>query len=171
MGCVILKPHIHMCAEWFANHLRTVCEPNARMCAHDCEPALCHLWTVRIPFAENQNLSVFCTNRKRTRCSGCTFHAPGVLCSPQVRRKLINRAPLMRRIRMTQRVSGTLVYTKLYLFNQNIRNFVAPSISRMATTWYKVFSYCFGYCLADLLQSTPYTKFVQIYLKFLWNFQ
>ncbi len=39
--------------------------------------------------------------------------APGVLCSPQVREKLINRSLLTRCTRMVQRVSGTLVYTKL----------------------------------------------------------
>ncbi len=26
------KPRIHKCVKWFANHLRMVCEPNARVC-------------------------------------------------------------------------------------------------------------------------------------------
>ncbi len=111
-SCV--KPHIHEHAEWFANRSWTVCEPNTRMCGRDYESALRHLWIGHIPFTKNQNLSVFWTNTKRTGCAGCLFHAPGVLCSPQVGGKLINRAPLMHHKRMAQHVSDTLVYTKLY---------------------------------------------------------
>ncbi len=92
---------------------RMVREPNTRMCGWDCEPALHHPWMVRISFAANRNLSVFCANTKRTGCAGCPFLALGVLCSPQVHGKSINRAPLMRRMQMVQRVSGALVYTKL----------------------------------------------------------
>ncbi len=87
-------------------------EPNARMCGRDCEPALRHLRTVRIPFSANRNLSVFCTNTKRTRCAGCPFYELGVLCSPQVHGKLINRVPNMCRMRMAQHVSGALMYTR-----------------------------------------------------------
>ncbi len=97
------------------NHSRTVRELNACMCGQNCEPALRHPWTVRIPFAENQNLLVFCANTKRTECAGCPFHALDVLCSPQVCGKLINHMPLVRRIRTVQCVSGALVYTKLYM--------------------------------------------------------
>ncbi len=68
---------------------------------------------VSIPFAANQNLSVFCMNTKRSGCAGCLFHAPDVLCSPQIRRKLINYVPLTRRMRMAQCVSGTLMHTQL----------------------------------------------------------
>ncbi len=68
-------------------------EPNARMCGRGCEPALRHPQTVCILFAEKQNLLVFCANTKRTGCAGCLFHAPGVLCLPQVCEKLINCAP------------------------------------------------------------------------------
>ncbi len=68
-------------------------EPNACMCGQDCEPTLCHLQTVRIPFAMNWNLSVFCANTKRIGCARCPFHAPSILCSSRVRRKLINHAP------------------------------------------------------------------------------
>ncbi len=70
----------------------TAREPNARMCGWDCEPALRHPQTVCIPFAANQNLSVFCMNTKRIGCIGCPLLAPGVLCSHQVCVKLINRA-------------------------------------------------------------------------------
>ncbi len=49
-------------------------------------------------------------------CTGCPSHAPGVLCSPQVCEKLINRTPLMHRMQMAQRVSSTLVYTKLKVY-------------------------------------------------------
>ncbi len=41
------------------------------------------------------------------------LHALSVLCSSQVRGKLINHISLMRRTRTAQRVSGALVYTKL----------------------------------------------------------
>ncbi len=64
-------------------------EPNASMCGRDCETALCCLWMVRILFAKNQNLSVFCANTE----NWMRLHALGVLCSPQVHRKLINSAP------------------------------------------------------------------------------
>ncbi len=107
-----IKPRIHERAKWFANHWRMVHKRNACMCGWNFEPALYHLRTVCIPFFANQNLSVFCANTKRTGCVGCPFYAPGVLCSPQVCRKLINHMPNTRRMRMTQLVSGTLVYTK-----------------------------------------------------------
>ncbi len=106
-----LKPCLHECAKWFGNHLRMVCKPNARTCGQDCEPALCHPRMVCIPFVANHNLSIFCANTKRPGCVGCPFHAPGVLRSPQVRRKLINFASNTRRMRMVLRVSGVLVYT------------------------------------------------------------
>ncbi len=79
------------------NGLQTACEPNANMCGWYCEPALCRMWMVRIPFAANQNLSCFCVNRKRSGCTGCPSHALGVLCSPQVCGKLINSVPNTRR--------------------------------------------------------------------------
>ncbi len=69
---------------------------------------------IREWLATNWNLSVFCANTKRTGCARCPFHVPGVLCSPQVHGKLINRVPLTRRMRTEQRSSGVLVYTKLY---------------------------------------------------------
>ncbi len=89
-------------------------ELNACMCRRDCEPLLRHLRTVHISFAVNQNLSVFCANTKRTGNARCPFHAPGVLYSPQVRRKLINSAPLTRCTQTAQHISGVFVYTKLY---------------------------------------------------------
>ncbi len=80
-----------------------------------------------------------CANTKRTGCAECPFHAPGVLCSPQVRGKLINRAPLMRRMRTAQCVCGTvrmrrsayaaqcvcgaLVYTKLNTYRKIVQIF------------------------------------------------
>ncbi len=105
-----LKP-IHKRTKWFANHLQMIRERNACMCGWNCKSALRHLRTVRIPFAANQNLS-FCTNTKRTGCPECPFHAPCVLCSSQAHRKLINRTPNTCRMRMAQRVSGVLVYTR-----------------------------------------------------------
>ncbi len=94
------------------NRSQTVRKPNG----WDCEPALhCspHLRMVRIPFAANWNVSVFCGNTKRTGCAGCPLHAPDGFCSPQVCGKLINHSSLTHYTRMAQRVSGALVYTKL----------------------------------------------------------
>ncbi len=45
----------------------------------------------------------------------CPFHAPGVLCSPQVYGKLINPVPLMCGAQMAQRVNGVLVYIQSYI--------------------------------------------------------
>ncbi len=42
-----------------------------------------------------------------------SFPCTGVLCSPQVRGKLINRTPLTHHMRTAQHVSRSLVYTKL----------------------------------------------------------
>ncbi len=53
-------------------------ESRARMCGWDCKPALHHLRT---------EICQFLTRTQRD------LDAPGVLCSPQVRRKLINRVP------------------------------------------------------------------------------
>ncbi len=106
----IVKPRIYEHAEWFAKHSRLVREWNARMCGRDCKPVLSHPRMVRILFATNRNLSVFCMNIKKTVCVSCLFYAPGVLCSPQVRGKVINRAPLTLRMRTVQCVSSTLVY-------------------------------------------------------------
>ncbi len=49
------------------------CKPNTRMCGWDCEPALRHLWMVRILFAANQNLSVFWANTKGSGSLGDLF--------------------------------------------------------------------------------------------------
>ncbi len=112
-----IKPHTHECAKLFANRPQTGREPNAHMCGRDCEPVLRHLQTVCIPFAVNRNLSVFCANTKRTGCARCPFHAPGVLCLPQVCGKLINCAPLMCHMQTAQYVSGALVYARLKGFS------------------------------------------------------
>ncbi len=88
-------------------------ELSQRMCGRDYKPVLRHPRMVCIPFATNQNLSVFCANTKRTGCSGCPFHAPDVLCLPQVRGKLINHVQLTPRMRMVQHIRGALLYTKL----------------------------------------------------------
>ncbi len=100
-----LKLRIHECAEWFVNCSRTIRKPNARMCGWNCESAQPHLWIVRILSTTNWNLLDFCVNTKRTGCAGCPFHAPGILYSPQVRRKLINRASLTSHKRTAQHVS------------------------------------------------------------------
>ncbi len=102
---------------------RMVRKPNGHMCGRDCKPVLRHPRTVRIPFVANQNLLVFCANTKRTGCAWCPFYAPGVLCSPQVPRKLINYAPLMRHMQTVQHISGTLVYTR-FIPSQSLQGYV-----------------------------------------------
>ncbi len=113
-----LKPRIHERAKWFANQMRVGVDMIGNL----------HLRTVRIQFAANRNSS-FCANTKRTVCAGCPFHAPGVLCSPQVRGKLINCVPNTRCTRMAQHVTGALVYTRYYwnlvkVLHKLQRNFV-----------------------------------------------
>ncbi len=115
-----VKEIVQKCYFTKASYTRThqmVRKPNVRMCGWDCEPALCRPRMVRIPLAANWNLSVCCANTKRTGCPRCPFHAPGVLCSHQVRGKLINRMPNTGRTRMAQLVSGALVYTRFKICN------------------------------------------------------
>ncbi len=66
-----------MRTKWIANCSWMVCESTARMCGWDCEPALCCLRTVCIPFATNWNLLVFCANTKGIGCAGCPVFASG----------------------------------------------------------------------------------------------
>ncbi len=93
------------------------------MCGRACKPVLRYPRTVRIPFATNQNLSFFCANTKGTGCAKCPFQTPGVLCSPQVCRKLINRAPNTHCTQTEQCKRHALVYKvlewyKIYLEQQ-----------------------------------------------------
>ncbi len=88
-------------------------EPNACMCKWDCKSTLRLLRTVCIPFATNRNLSIFCANTKRTACTDCPFHAPGILYSPQLCGRLINRAPRTHCMQTAQSVSSSLMYIKL----------------------------------------------------------
>ncbi len=98
--------HLNLgCKASYMRARRMVLEPNASMWGWDCEPALRRPRMVLIPFAANRNLSVFCMNTKRTGCAGCPFHAPDVLCSPQIHGKLINHAVLTCRTRMVQRIA------------------------------------------------------------------
>ncbi len=117
VSCIIISSYLEKYgkASYTRAYLQTIREPNARMCGQDCKPALRHLWMVRILFAANRNLLVFLHEHKE---NWMCLHAPGVPCSPQVRRKLINRAPLMRLMRMAQRVSSELVYAKLNILRR-----------------------------------------------------
>ncbi len=113
MGCVIvivcyggnpyLKPRIHEHAKWFANQMH-VCV-GLRTCA---APFTNSLHTIR----REPKFVSFLREHKE---NWMTIHAPGVLCSPQVHRKLINRASLKRRKWTAQRLSGALMYNKLYI--------------------------------------------------------
>ncbi len=61
----------------------------------------------------------FCANKENWMrrvsfpCTGCPFHAPGVLCSSQIHGELINHVLFTHRMQTAQCVSGALVYTKL----------------------------------------------------------
>ncbi len=84
-----------------------VCEPNTRMCGQDCKLAPCCLRMIHIPVAAKPKFVSFLREHKETGCVGCPFLALGVLCSPQVRGKLINC------MRTAQHVSGALIYKVL----------------------------------------------------------
>ncbi len=106
-----------------------VCEPNARMCVRNCEPAPRYPQMIRIPFATNQNLSIFCANTKKTGCTRCPFHAPGFRCSPQVHGKLIDCVPNTHRMRTVQRVSCALIARLRFMEKINR----VPNTHRMRT--------------------------------------
>ncbi len=98
-----------------------VCEPLAIGSQTKCAYAWTGLRTCAAPSVNGSQtircepkFVIFCANTKRTGCTGSPFHALYILCSPQVRGKLINGVPNTRCMRMAQRVSDALVYTKLY---------------------------------------------------------
>ncbi len=103
-----LKPRIHEHAKWFTNRSRT-----------KCVYVWMGLWTCAAP-STNDSHTVhhepkfvsFCANTKRTGCRWVSFPCTGCLLLALGSQK-INRAPLMRRTRTAQCVSGALVYTKL----------------------------------------------------------
>ncbi len=104
-----------MIHEQFANQMRVCADGTANLHCTICEQFTYHLPRTKICY-------FFGANTKKTGCARCPFHAPGVLCSPQVRGKLINRAPNAHHTRMTQHVSGTLVYTKFYTSKPTLRD-------------------------------------------------
>ncbi len=71
-------------------------------------------------------------------CAGCPYQALSVLCSPQVRRKLINRTSNSRHTRMVQRVSGALVYTR---FNVICQIMIIMYIFHLNCSFYGSFSF------------------------------
>ncbi len=77
-------------------------EPNARMCGWNCEPAC----TISEWFAYRSPQTEMCQflqeHKENWMRAACPFHAPDVLCSPQVGKKLINRASNTRRTRTAQ---------------------------------------------------------------------
>ncbi len=96
---------------------RMVRESFANKCAY-----VCRLWTCSAPFANGSHtihrvpkFVSFLREHKENWMHRCFFHAPGILCSSQVRRKLINGAPNTRCMQTTQRVSGALLYTNPYM--------------------------------------------------------
>ncbi len=73
-----------MRTKWFTNRLRMVRESNARMCGWDCEPLRRH--------PQHSPRTVIYRFFVQTQRE---LDAPGGLCSPQVRKKLINHTPSM----------------------------------------------------------------------------
>ncbi len=90
--------------KWFANQMCVCVDETANLCGAICE------W-----FAYCSTRNEICQCFARTQRE---LDASGVLCSPQVCGKLINRAPLMHRTQRVQRESGALLYTKLMTFRQ-----------------------------------------------------
>ncbi len=87
-----IQTRIHECAEWFANpHKRFANQ--MRVCV-DGTANLCCPVRKWLPYHSPQSKICWLTG-----CAVCSFHALDVLFSSQVRRKLINRAPLTRRTR------------------------------------------------------------------------
>ncbi len=86
--------------ERFVNQMRVCVDGTANL-----RCAICKWFTYHLPRTK------ICCFFARTQRE---LDAPGVLCSPQVRGKLINRAPNKCRTRTAQRISGALMYTKLY---------------------------------------------------------
>ncbi len=123
-----------MIHEPLANGLRTKCVyvwMGLRTCA---APSVNGLHTIR----RKLKFVVFLREHKENwMCwvsfprAGCPFHAPGVLCSPQVREKLINQAPNMRRTQTAPCISGTLVYIrfKVCSLHSLVRKIVPPFYS------------------------------------------
>ncbi len=97
-----LKPRIHERVEWFANQMRVCVDVTANMRCTICERFAYHsLWPAICRFLEQ--------TQRELDAPPCI----GIVCSHQVREKLINCAPLTRCTQKAQCVSGALVYTKL----------------------------------------------------------
>ncbi len=118
MGCASLVPEDKIVTKAsYTRACRMVRKPNACMCGWDCKPALRRPRMVRIPFAEPKLVGFLHEHKENWMCrvsfpcTRCPFHAPGVLCSPQVYGNLINHAPNTCRMRTVQHVSRALVYT------------------------------------------------------------
>ncbi len=85
------------------NGSQTVCERFVN------QMLICVDETVNLRCAVCEWLAYHSPRTKICRLSARTqreLDAPGVVCSPQVRRKLINHAPLTRRMQMVQCVNG-----------------------------------------------------------------
>ncbi len=111
---VSVKARIRKRVEWFVNQMR-VCVDGTQTCtapyANGSHTVHCETKFVVFLRKHKENWMHWVS----FPCAGCPFHAPVVLCSPQVRKKLITRAPLTRHMGTVQRISGALMYTKLKL--------------------------------------------------------
>ncbi len=119
--------------EQFANQMRICVDMNANLrCAickqfahHSPRTKSAYVWTgLQTCAAPSANSSPrtkirrFFARTQRTGCTRCPFHAPGVLCSPQVPRKLFNRAPHANSATHKWR---TRVYKALDYFRENLK--------------------------------------------------
>ncbi len=104
---------LHRKASYTRAH-QMVCKPLANgsqtKCLYVWDRTVNLCYAIRKRFAYHSSRTEIYRFFARTRRE---LDALGVLCLPQVRRKLINHTPLMRCMRTAQRVRGALVYTKL----------------------------------------------------------
>ncbi len=90
-------------------------KPDARMCGLGSRTKCTDVWTgLRTCAVPSANGLHTIRQEPKFVCVGTPreLDAPSVLCSSQVRRKFINRAPNTRRTRTAQHVSGAHVYTR-----------------------------------------------------------
>ncbi len=128
---VIISTHSCGSKALYTRAHRMVREPLANSLQTKCAYLWMVLWTCTAPSTNGPytvcgepKFVVFLHEHKE---NWMRLHALGLLCSPQVHGKLINDAPLMRPTRMVQRVSGTLVYTKLKTWN-NLRTILCTCV-------------------------------------------
>ncbi len=132
-----LTHRILKCTECFANQMHVCMDGTASLHCTACE-------RFAYPFPANQNLSVFCANTKITGYAECSFHVPGVLCSPQVRGKLINRL-MMKRVDLKKKI-GRYQMSDYHLMASLYSKFAIFHNTHNVCFWHPLFSHFFQFC-------------------------